>query len=89
MKWYFTFGVGDKKHKNNYVCINGTNEEARTKMFERFGSNWAFDYSEAEWVINKGTKQWDTFVEHGVISPNEPSNSLTQAEIFNLTELKL
>lgn len=46
--WYFTFGCG-QKHAGHYVKIRGTYGEARKKMFERFGDEWAFQYSEQEW----------------------------------------
>lgn len=44
--FYFTFG-GDRLHK--YVHIIATDREAaRQCMFERYGKNWAFCYSEDE-----------------------------------------
>lgn len=46
--WYFTFGCG-QKHAGHYVMIFGTFDEARQKMFERYGSEWCRQYSEAEW----------------------------------------
>lgn len=46
--WYFTFGCG-QKHARHYVKIFGTFDEARKKMFERYGAEWAFQYSEEEW----------------------------------------
>lgn len=46
--WYFTFGTGHE-HADRFVKIYGTFIEARNEMFERFGSAWAFQYSEAEW----------------------------------------
>ena len=50
--WTFTFGYG-QKHQGKYVGIYGTYESARQKMFERYGSEWAFQYSEQEW------KDWE------------------------------
>ena len=46
MKWYFTFMQSQEELRNKFVCIEGTFEEARMKMFERYGSQWAFQYSE-------------------------------------------
>lgn len=45
--WYFTFGCG-QPHENHYHVINGTWEEAREKMFHRFGNRWGMMYASAE-----------------------------------------
>lgn len=45
---YFTFGCG-QKHAGHYVKIFGTFDEARKKMFERYGAEWALQYSEEKW----------------------------------------
>ena len=58
--WVFTFGYGHvhpetgAKLDDHCVRFDGTYEEARAKMVERFGAKWAFQYaSEAGpvWVI--------------------------------------
>ena len=41
--WFFTFGM-DHEHANRYVKIHGTFMSTRTRMFELFGSAWAFQY---------------------------------------------
>lgn len=46
--WIFTFGVGHE-FGGKYVRIYGTFETARDKMFEIYGKNWAFQYSEEDW----------------------------------------
>ena len=46
--WIFTFGCG-MAHGGQYVRIKGTYGEARKKMFEKYGRQWAFQYSEEEW----------------------------------------
>ncbi len=46
--WTFTFGDG-QQHEGMYVKIYGTFESARRKMFEKYGSKWAFQYNEKEW----------------------------------------
>lgn len=47
--WYFTFGVGQGDLAHKYVVIKDDDyEKARAKMFEAFGNNWSFDYSEEE-----------------------------------------
>lgn len=47
--WYFTFGCG-QKHARHYVRIFGTYAEAREQMIKQYGLEWAFQYSEDEWL---------------------------------------
>lgn len=47
--WYFTFGCG-QKHAGHYVRFYGTFDEARQKMFTAYGSEWAQQYSEDNWM---------------------------------------
>ena len=48
-RWYiFTFGCG-QQHANQYVRIYGTFGSARQKMFDRYGSEWSFQYTQEEW----------------------------------------
>lgn len=49
--WIFTFGCG-QQHEGKYVKIRGTYKQAREKMVEKYGSEWAFQYDEEEW------KEW-------------------------------
>lgn len=58
--WIFTFGCG-QKHEGHYVKISGSFYEARQKMFDRFGSEWCFQYSEEEWerMKNDPKRDWD------------------------------
>lgn len=54
--WYFTFGAAHKHH-NNYVIIESTSRDlARKRMFEIFGTQWAFQYDEQEWNIGVRTQ---------------------------------
>ena len=46
--WMFTFGSG-QKHAGYYVKIRGTFDEARRKMFDKYGEEWGFQYSEKKW----------------------------------------
>lgn len=46
--WIFTFGCG-QQHAGRYVRIWGTFDEARRKMFEKFGREWSVQYSEVDW----------------------------------------
>ena len=47
--WYFTFGIGDI-NSMKYVRITASSyDAAREEMFNRYGSKWAFQYSEEEW----------------------------------------
>jgi hypothetical protein len=50
--WYFTF-IG-KQHSlaNRYIKVNGTYDEARTKVFNAIGDKWGFQYSEDTMVFS-------------------------------------
>lgn len=53
--WIFTFGCG-QENAGKYVKIRGTFQEARAKMFEKYGEEWAFQYSEKNWEEMKADK---------------------------------
>lgn len=57
--WYFTFGLGSK-YPRKYVKIIGSYDYARKRMFDIFGSDWAFQYSEDAW---KNSKCYETYEE--------------------------
>jgi hypothetical protein len=57
--YYFTFEMSHE-HGNRYVKIHGTFNEAREKMFARFGDKWAFQYNIAQWVTH-GVSQAELF----------------------------
>ncbi len=46
--WIFTFCNG-RQHAGYYVKIRGSYGEAREKMVEKYGLEWAFQYSLEEW----------------------------------------
>jgi len=46
--WVFTFGSG-QPHAGHFVKFFGTFAEAREQMCERFGTNWAFQYTEEKY----------------------------------------
>ena len=46
--YIFTFGQG-QEHAGKYVKIYGSYNDAREKMFDRYGEKWAFQYSAEEW----------------------------------------
>ena len=46
--YIFTFG-SDSPMTGKAVRIKGSFEETRRKMFDAYGSHWAFQYSEEEW----------------------------------------
>lgn len=46
--WIFTFGSGHK-HQGFFVRIYGTYHQARDLMIEKYGTAWAFQYSQEEW----------------------------------------
>lgn len=47
-EWIFTFGCG-QEYSGHCVRISGSYGEARNKMVEKFGPDWAFQYSVDEW----------------------------------------
>lgn len=50
-KYFFTFGIGQTLLANRYVEIEAENyEAAREIMVESFGTKWAFQYTENEWI---------------------------------------
>jgi len=55
--YYGTFGIG-QKNENCFAKIQANSkEEARTKMFQCFGTTWAFMYDEAQWYNEEGISQ--------------------------------
>lgn len=58
--WIFTFGSG-QEHEGKYVRIKGTYMSARQKMVEKYGTHWAFQYSEEEWekYRNNPLRMWN------------------------------
>lgn len=47
-EWVFTFGSG-QVNEGKCVRIKGDYAEARQKMMDRYGTQWAFQYSAEEW----------------------------------------
>lgn len=78
-KWYFTFGSG-QKHNGKYFVIVGISENARRKMFERFGPKWSMQYSEEQWN-NPGE---DSIRFQGL----DPKSKPTMADVWGWEELK-
>ena len=84
-RYYFTFGVGiDKPHRNCYHVIEAESyKAARDEMVNRFGLDWAFQYTEEQWQVSKEKydhmKNWRTI--------GEWHEGYTQAELFNLEEI--
>lgn len=64
-QWYiFTFG-SNHKYAGTYVRIYGTRELARKKMFEKYGNQWAFQYTEEQW--NTWIEEKPSFMESEVL----------------------
>ena len=57
MNYYFTFGIGQVNEGCYYVVENTTFDIARERMFEVFGEKWGFQYSEDEWLDERGVSQ--------------------------------
>ena len=78
--WYFTFGTG-QKHAGKYVKIVGTAQEAREKMFEVFGRNWSWQYSQ---------KQWDNPKKENILFQKmNVESKLNLAQVWDWKELKV
>jgi hypothetical protein len=57
MKNYFTFGLGQQALSKTYVEIEAESRQAaRDLMFENFGTKWAFQYNEKEFLPQ--IKEW-------------------------------
>lgn len=67
--WIFTFGYG-QEHAGHYVRIYGTFSKARHKMIEKYGKEWAMQYSEQEW--NKWVEYADAIGEGRYIETEMP-----------------
>lgn len=56
--WVFTFGCGHP-HAGYYVKIKGSFDEARKKMFQKYGAKWGLQYSWDEWTkIRDNPERW-------------------------------
>jgi len=61
MKFYFTFGFG-QKHENCFTVIGAKNyDEARDEMVRRFGLAWSFQYTEEQWTDKEGNTQQEKY----------------------------
>lgn len=88
-KWYFTFGCGtEDPHRNCYTVIEAESyESARNEMFNRFGSKWAFQYSEDDWMINpQEDEMYKTMCRLQGLDTNR-TKPISQAELYNLTRI--
>ena len=61
-KFYLSFGCGEENvNRRRYAVIEATDyEKARAKVFERFGTKWAFIYTEEDWYRG-GRPQHDKY----------------------------
>ena len=63
--WVFTFGCGRDVYGDNAgkaVKVYAKScKEAREKMVEKYGTKWAFQYSESEWnkIKNDPKRFWE------------------------------
>ena len=48
--WFFTFMQSQTALKNRYIKFAGSYEEARLAMVANFGTKWANQYSEEEFL---------------------------------------
>lgn len=83
-KYYFTFLMSDGPRRKCYHVEEGNYVEARNKMIQRYGTHWAFQYSEEEWNISK--KQYERISDINLMSGSY-QEGMTIADLFNLTEI--
>lgn len=87
-KFYFTFGVSQGLLAHHYLVVEAESyEQARSIVFDTFGNKWAFQYSEDDWIIKRDSKAWYDFLNH--IPDSYDKDTITQAELFGLREVKL
>lgn len=75
----------DEKYRGCYHVIEAPSyAEARDKMIEDFGIEWAFQYDEDDWKVSK--EKFDRIYS---LDPQSPSwfEGMTQADLFNLKEI--
>jgi len=53
-KYYFTFGFGQSLENCYTIVLAKDAAEARQKMCQKYGSLWAFQYEEKEWIAESG-----------------------------------
>lgn len=87
-KFYFTFGSG-QEHEGCYHVIEAENwGEAREFMVNKFGTKWAFQYTEEEWVINSHDYSYSDWMHLCRIHHVSPEiTQITQAEMYNLKRI--
>ena len=83
-KYYFTFLMSDSPRRMCYHVEEGSYEEARKKMVAKYGTNWAFQYSEEEWRISP--KRYRRISDINMMS-TPYQEGMTQADLYNLKEI--
>ena len=83
-KYYFMFLMSYWPRQKCYHVEEGTYEEAREKMIQRYGTNWAFQYSEEEWKISR--ERYERIADINLIEGHY-KEGMTQADLYNLTEI--
>lgn len=83
-KYYFTFLMSDSQRRMCYHVEEGTYVEARKKMVDKYGTNWAFQYSEEEWKISR--KRYERISDINMMS-TPYQEGMTQADLYNLKEI--
>ena len=85
-KYYFTFGCGiDDVHRNcSHMEVAEDYGKARNQMIDKFGIDWAFQYTEDKWRISREDYLKLLGMGRCFIPWHE---GFTQAEMFNLIEI--
>ena len=85
-KYYFTFGlrIVDAYSNCYHVEVAEDYGKARERMVEKFGTGWAFQYTEEEWRINR--EEYQQYIQFGRCSVPW-HEGFTLADLFNLKEI--
>lgn len=83
-RYYFTFLMRDTEHHSCYHVEEAESYgEARNRMVEKFGTDWAFQYDESQWKISQ--EQYKKMYSYCAL--HDWFDGMTQADLFNLKEI--
>ena len=88
--YYFTFMQKQEKKKKKYLVIYAVNENEALKVVRKaLNEDWASCYDESEWHYTKGSPMYNTALYYGLIDAKESPDIVSQADVYQLTEVTL
>lgn len=60
-KYYFTFMQKQTGLKDKFIVFEGGYIETRKAMSRRYQDQWAFQYSEEQWILPNGKTQAEEY----------------------------